>query len=109
MIKISIKGKVPVVFFREERMIIVYSPALDLSTCGKTIPEAQKNFSACLKIYLAETIKHGTLEKDLLKLGWKSNPEKLAFFPSPERYKSVQADILKRAEIPIPVNSLCSD
>ena len=106
MIKFSIKGKIPVYFFREEGMIIAFSPALDLSTCGLNIKEAQKNFTACLRIYLEETIKHGTLEKDLLNLGWKSNPEELAFFPPHSKPpKSIQANILKREEISIPVNA----
>lgn len=105
MIKLSIEGKVPVIFFKEEGVIVVYSPALDLSTCGATIRQAQKNFEACLRIYLAETIKHGTLEKDLLNLGWKSNPKKYSFFPSPGRYRPEPANVLKRSEISIPVNA----
>jgi len=105
MLKLSIKGKIPVVFFEEDDTIIAYSQAVDLSSCGATIPEAKKHFEACLRIYLEETIKHGTLEKDLLKLGWKSNPKKYAFIPSPERYRSIPSNILKRTEVEVPVNA----
>jgi hypothetical protein len=104
MIRLSIEGKVPVIFFKDDRVIVAYSPALDLSSCGSSIPEAKKHFEECLRIYLEETIKHGTLEKDLLNLGWKSNPKKYGFFPSPGRYKPEPANVLKRSEISIPVN-----
>jgi len=105
MLKLQIEGKIPVVFFRDDGMVVAYSPALDLSTCGETVKEAQKNFTNCLNIYLKETIKHGTLERDLLKLGWKSNPEKFSILPPEKSYKNIPVNILKRTEIRVPITA----
>lgn len=105
MLKFKIEGKIPVVFFKDDGMIVAYSAALDLSTCGETIKEAQRNFMGCLKIYLKETIKHGTLEKDLLKLGWKSHPEDFTIIPPAEKHKTVPLHILKRTQISIPLTA----
>ncbi len=104
MLKIRMEGKISVVFFRESEMIVAYAPALDLSTCGNTIKRAYKNFNKCLKIYLEETIKHGTLEQDLLKLGWECHPKNLTITPPKERYKSIPVNILKKVEIGIPIH-----
>lgn len=82
-------------------MIVAYSSVLDLSTCEKTIKQAQKNFIECLNIYLKETVKHGTLEKNLLNHECKSNPENLSILPPEEIHKNIH--ILKRTEIRVPI------
>ena len=105
MLRLKIEGKVPVVFFKEDEMVIAYSSVLDLSTCGETIKDAKKNFVECLRIYLTETVRYGTLEKDLLRLGWKSQPKSLTIIPPVEKYKIAPLHILKRVEIPIPVTA----
>src|SRR3989339_178931 len=105
MLRFTFQGTIPVVFFREDGMIVAYSSALDLSTCGKTIKEAQKNFTECLKIYLEETIKHGTLEKDLLRLGWKRDPKEFGMIPPIEKHKTIPVHILKITDIRIPANA----
>ena len=106
MIKLKIEGKVTVVFFREkdEQNIVAYCPVLDLSTCGNTIEKAKQNFIECLKIYLEETIKHGTLERDLLKLGWKPNVVNLTIVPPlQDKCRSIPLHILRKEEIRIPL------
>ena len=104
-IKLQFSGKVPVIFFRENDSIVAYCPALELSTCGNDIKEAKKNFEECLKIYLTETIKNGTLEKDLLKLGWESKPKDLSFIPpQDDSHKFIPPHILKRMQIPFPIS-----
>ena len=104
MIKLRIEGKIPVVFFRDDAMIVAHSPALNLSTCGNTIKEAKKNFIEVLNIYLKDTIKNGTLEKDLMTLGWKSHPRTLSLIPPIEKYRNVPVHILKRTQISVPAN-----
>ena len=42
----------PVLFLKEDKMFVAYSPALDLSTCGKTFEEAKKNFGQAMDIFL---------------------------------------------------------
>jgi len=61
---------VPVLFIKEQDMIIAYSPILDLSTCGETFAEARQNFAEALDIFLKECIKRGTLDKVLESYGW---------------------------------------
>lgn len=102
---IHIKSKLKVSLFRDGRDIIAYCPALDLCSCGKTEREAKKNFEECLKIYLDETIKHGTLEKDLLRLGWKKHTEDYSFEPPPEEHARIPHHILKQFQIPVPALS----
>jgi len=57
-------------FYKEGKMFIAYSQALDLSTCGKTYEEAKKNFAEALEIFLEECISMGTLPEVLESCGW---------------------------------------
>ena len=54
-------------------MFIVYSPALDLSTCAPTFDEAKKNFSQAVDIFFAECVKRDTLHEALESLGWQKS------------------------------------
>ena len=61
-------------FLREGKMYIAYSPALDLSTCGKTFQEAKKNIKEAVGLFFEECEKDGNLKEVLESLGWiKSN------------------------------------
>ena len=66
-------GNIPVMYFKEGEMFVWYSPVLDLSTCGATFEEAQKNFREALQIFFQECIKQGTLEKALESYGWQKS------------------------------------
>lgn len=55
---------------RQGKRYIAYSPALDISTSGKTMREAQKRFSELIDIFVEELVKNNTLEEVLLDLGW---------------------------------------
>jgi len=50
---------------------LAYSPALDISTSGKTESEAKKRFSELVPLFLEELIEAGTLFDVLTELGWK--------------------------------------
>ena len=63
-------GSLPVTFFREGKTYIAYSPVIDLSTAGKTLAVAQKNFSEAAKLFFRELIDRGTLDEVLTDLGW---------------------------------------
>ena len=65
-----IEGQIPVSFYKEGEMYIAYSHVLDLSTCGETFKEAQKNFKEALQIFLEECIAMGTLDEVLESCGW---------------------------------------
>jgi len=66
----KIKTKLGVIFFKEGKKFIAYSPALDLSTYGNTFAEAKKRFAEAVEVFLEETIKMGTLEDVLKDCGW---------------------------------------
>ena len=44
MKNIAIKFNLPVSVLKEGKSFVAYTPALDLSTAGKTLEDAQKNF-----------------------------------------------------------------
>jgi predicted RNase H-like HicB family nuclease len=59
-----------ITFYREGKMFIAYSPALNLSTCGDSEEQARERFEEALKIFLEEVDKMGTLEDVLAECGW---------------------------------------
>ena len=66
----NIQANLPVLFLREGEHFIAFTPALDLSTVGKTYEEAKKRFDEAVEIFFEEIVKRGTLEQSLLDLGW---------------------------------------
>jgi len=62
---------VPVSYFKEDKSFVAYTPALDLSSAGKTLKEAEKNIAEAVSIFMEEILKHGTLDEVLSSLGWK--------------------------------------
>jgi hypothetical protein len=70
MKSVNIKFDLPVVFLKEKGAFIAYSPALDLSTSGKSIVEAQKRFAEISSIFLREIMNKGTVDEVLSDLGW---------------------------------------
>ena len=67
----SFKINIPVSILREDNRYIAYTPALDLSTSGKTYQEVQKRFTEIVAIFIKEIIKKGTVDEVLSSLGWK--------------------------------------
>jgi len=70
MKQMKIKTKLPVSIFREGDSFIAYTPALDISTSGKSYSEVKKRFSELVEIFLEEIIEAGNLNTVLLDLGW---------------------------------------
>ena len=71
MNKFMLKLQLPVSILREDKKYIAYTPALDLSTSGKSYKEVKKRFTEIVNIFFEELIKKGTLEEVLRDLGWK--------------------------------------
>lgn len=63
--------KLPVSVLREGKKYIAYTPALDLSTSGRSYDEAKRRFNEIVNLFFEELIKKGTLEEVLRDLGWK--------------------------------------
>ena len=51
----------PVSFIKEANQFVAYTPALDLSTSGRTLKEAKSNFSEAVEIFFNEITSAGTL------------------------------------------------
>ena len=71
MSKVNFKINIPVSILKEGKRYVAYTPALDLSTSGKTYKETQKRFSEIVSIFIEEIAKAGTLDSVLSDLGWK--------------------------------------
>ena len=70
MKKIELQFNLPVTILKENKRFVAYSPALDLSTSGKSHKEAQKRFVKIARIFFEEIIKKGTIDDVLSDLGW---------------------------------------
>ena len=60
----------PVSILREGEAFVAYTPALDLSTSGKSLDEARTRFNEVVGIFFEELVSKGTLETVLSNLGW---------------------------------------
>mgnify|MGYP005845939507 CR=1 FL=1 len=69
--------------FNEDDIVIIYSPALDLSGYGHSKEEAKKSFSESLHEFFRYTHNKNTLDKVLKDLGWsiKGTKKKPKFNP----------------------------
>lgn len=60
----------PVTIFREGKAFVAYTPALDLSSVGKTEKEARRMFAEAVEVFFEELIEMGTVDEVLQELGW---------------------------------------
>ncbi|MDR3558092.1 MAG: hypothetical protein P4L61_01025 [Candidatus Pacebacteria bacterium] len=73
MKNLAFKASLPVMFLREGKQFVAYTPALDLSVAGNTFKQAQKYFAEAVTILVEECQRMGTLEEVLENLGWKKH------------------------------------
>ncbi|OGN29942.1 MAG: hypothetical protein A3A33_01300 [Candidatus Yanofskybacteria bacterium RIFCSPLOWO2_01_FULL_49_25] len=57
-------------FIKENDQFVAFSPALDLSTAGKTLEEAKKHFTEAAQLFFEELKESGNTEEVLSGLGW---------------------------------------
>lgn len=69
--KARMQINVPVSYFKEDKSFVAYTPALDLSSAGKTLKEAEKNIAEAVSIFMEEILVRGTVDDVLSSLGWK--------------------------------------
>lgn len=67
---IPIQARVPVIMMKEGKRFVAYTPALDLSTSGRTFEQAKKRFEEAVQIFIEETTQRGTIERVLENYGW---------------------------------------
>lgn len=71
MIKNFLKFQLQISFIKEGDQYVAYIPALDLSTSGHTLKQAQKMVKEIADIFFDECIKKGVLKEVLRGLGWR--------------------------------------
>jgi hypothetical protein len=82
--------EVEVAIAKEDDYFVAYCPALELSAYSDSKKGAQKAFIEEIDIFLEETSKKGTLEKYLLKNGWKLQQHPILKYEPPKRNKSIR-------------------
>ncbi len=68
--KKGISYQLPVTVFREGDAFVAYTPALDLSSAGKTEDDARRMFAEAVETFFEELTEMGTLNAVLKDLGW---------------------------------------
>lgn len=95
-----ISVKLPVSIFRENGTYIAWCPLLDISTCGPTLKEAQKNFAEMVQVFIEETDKRGTLDDILKEAGFtKSTRNHTPYWRPPRIIKE------EKVQLKIPVTA----
>ena len=90
--KNTIKAEVEVLVIMEHDTYVAYCPALDVSSYGETAKKALHAFGSALDIFFEETQRKGTIEKELLRLGWSLRQHPRAVYEPP---KLDSADLLR--------------
>lgn len=67
----KVDADISLISFKEDGVVIIYAPALDLSACGTDIQDAKKSFAVALEEFFRYTVNKNTLLIELQKLGWK--------------------------------------
>ena len=67
---IHLEVNLPVSILKEGKRFIAYTPALDLSTSGKSYKEVRARFNEIVEIFFEEIISKGTVDEVLANLGW---------------------------------------
>ena len=68
--KKTIQYNIPVIFLREGKKFIAYTPALDLSTTANSYAKAKERFNEIVEIFFEELIRKNTLKEVLENFGW---------------------------------------
>ena len=71
MLNNHLSFNLPVVITKQNKRFVAYTPALDISTSGKSEKEAKKRFVELANIFLQEIIEEKTADDVLSELGWK--------------------------------------
>ena len=72
----ALSFKLPVTITKQGKRFVAYSPALDISTSGKSKKDAQKRFEELVALFLEEIVERGTLPDVLSELGWRKAQKK---------------------------------
>lgn len=65
-----IKTNIPVIYLKEGKTFICYSPAFDLSAHRDSFEDAQQSFAKTVKLFVEQVTKKRTWQKVLQEYGW---------------------------------------
>ncbi len=68
--------KLPVLITKQNKRFVAYTPALDISTSGKTKKDAQDKFDELVSLFLEEIFESGNANSVLSELGWTKKQKK---------------------------------
>lgn len=71
MLKNKLFFNLPVLITKQNKRFVAYTPALDISTSGKSEKDAKEKFVELAGLFLEEIIEAGTADDVLSELGWK--------------------------------------
>ena len=71
MLNNKLSFKLPVIITKQNQRFVAYTPALDISTSGKTEKEVKKRFVELVNLFFEEIIQANTADDILIELGWK--------------------------------------
>ncbi|OHA24302.1 MAG: hypothetical protein A3B11_02380 [Candidatus Taylorbacteria bacterium RIFCSPLOWO2_01_FULL_44_26] len=63
--------KLTVNFIKDRKQVVAYSPALDISTVGKSEKHAKKRFQELVHIFLKDISERNVVAEVLTELGWR--------------------------------------
>ena len=66
----NIAFRLPITVLREGKRFVAYSPALEVSTSGQTLAQAQNRFMEAAQLFFEEIHRKGTTDAALNELGW---------------------------------------
>lgn len=71
----TVQVQLPLLLWREDKKIVAYSPALEISSFGETEESAVSNFSEAVELFFETADERKVLRELLENLGWtfKSN------------------------------------
>lgn len=96
----AIEINVEVFIVKEGKYFTAYSPALEISGYGNSVENAKTSFKTEVQIFLEETHKRGTLEKYLLKNGWKLQQTPIINYEPPRTRTEKLLELLKSTPEP---------
>ena len=70
--------KLTISILKQDNRYVAYSPALDLSSSGKTEKESKKRFAEAAMLLVQELDKAGTINEVFKELGWKQEQKQWA-------------------------------
>ena len=91
----TITANIPVIYLKEGKSFLCYSPAFDLAAHGESFEDAERAFTQTLKLFIEQVSKKGTWEEVLRECGW----EKVRHEWTPPRVIGQES---KAVEIPVP-------